>query len=326
MAVNPLAAPGSSSPKSAPRKKVALPLGELIQYHCAVAVAEELHFTHAARRLHLDQSAVSRHIQKLESKLGTKLFARGARGVELTEAGIVFIPYARKSLVCAGQGEQLVQTVARDEPQELEIAYSPLIDVHLISQISAIAADAKLRVPLRFESVADEKLTERLFEDSSQAAIGILPAPDDLGALCILHEKLFAALPATHRLAPRSIIQASELADDPVIWVLTGLDSAPTKHFLNLFRRAGYLPHIGRVAQSVAEALALVREGFGIAIVKASELQLDPKRLVLCELADPYLFAETGLIYLREQRWEFLKEFVSLVSKHLRCSDNEPRL
>ena len=105
MAVNPLGALGSSSPKSAPGKKVPLPLGEFIQYHCAVAIAEELHFTRAARMLHLDQSAVSRHIQKLESKLGTKLFARGGRGIELTDAGIVFIPYARKSLVCAGQGE-----------------------------------------------------------------------------------------------------------------------------------------------------------------------------------------------------------------------------
>src|SRR2546421_8645479 len=64
-----------------------LPIGELIQYWCAVAVSEELHFTRAARRLHLDQSAVSRHIQKLESKLGIKLFVRSGRGAELTDVG-----------------------------------------------------------------------------------------------------------------------------------------------------------------------------------------------------------------------------------------------
>ena len=80
-----------------------------------------------------------------------------------------------------------------------------------------------------------------------------------------------------------------------------------------------------REARSVAEALALVHEGFGIAIVKASELQLNPKGLVLREFAEHYLVAETGLIYLREQRWKFLSEFVSLVSKHLRCIDNERR-
>ncbi len=323
MAIKPLVAPIPALPDSALKTNVVLPLGELIQYHCAVAVSEELHFTRAARRLHLDQSAVSRHIQKLESKIGTKLFARGGRGIELTDAGIVFIPYARKSLVCAGQGERLAQTVARGEPRECEIAYSPLIDVHLISQISRIAADVKLRVPLRFESVADEKLTERLFEGSSQAAIGILPAPDALATVCILQEKLFVALPTSHRLAGRSMIQAAELADDPVIWSLQRLDSASTQHFMNLFRRAGYLPRIGREAQSVAESLGLVREGFGIAIAKASELYLGPKELVLREFAEPYLISETGLIYLREQRWEFLKEFVSLVTKDLRCTDNQ---
>src|ERR1700687_3707817 len=77
----------------------ASPLGELIQYRCAVAVGEELHFTRAARRLNMDQSAVSRHIQKLEAKLGIKLFVRSGRGVELTDAGKGFIPYARNALV-----------------------------------------------------------------------------------------------------------------------------------------------------------------------------------------------------------------------------------
>jgi len=325
MAINPLVPPCPVSRTLPVKASMALPLGELIQYHCAAAVAEELHFTRAARRLHLDQSAVSRHIQKLESKLGTKLFARGGRGIELTESGIVFIPYARRSLACASQGEQLAQTVARGEPQEFVIAYSPLIDVHLISQISTIAADTKLRVPLRFESVTDEKLTETLFDGSSQAAIGILPAPDDLAAVCMLQERLVVAVRAIHRLADHPIIHASELSDDPVVWVLTGLDSAPTKHFMNLFRRARYLPNLVRVAQSATEALALVREGFGVAMVKASELQLDPKGIVLLQLAEPYLIAETGLIYLREQRWEFLKEFILVVDQQLRCTDHERR-
>ena len=208
MAINPSVAPSSTFEDSALTKNVALPLGELIQYHCAVGVAEELHFTRAAKRLHLDQSAVSRHIQRLESQLGTKLFARGTRGVELTEAGVVFIPYARKTLVCAGQGERLAQTIARGEPRECRIDYSPVIDIRLITRIAKLAEDAKVQVPLRFESVADEKLYEKLYEGSSQAAIAMLPPPEDIAALCLLQEKLLVALPALHRLADRSMIQA----------------------------------------------------------------------------------------------------------------------
>ena len=121
--------------------------------------------------MHLDQSAVSRHIQRLEAQLGTKLFTRGARGVELTEAGVVFIPYARRTLACAGQGERLAQTVARGEPQECRIDYSPLIDIRLITRITQLAEDAKFRVPLRFESGSDHKLTDRLCEGSIQAVL-----------------------------------------------------------------------------------------------------------------------------------------------------------
>src|SRR5579871_2335229 len=158
----------------------ALPMGELIQYWCAVAVSEELHFTRAARRLHLDQSAVSRHIQKLEAKLGLTLFVRCGRGVELTSAGKSFIPYARNSLVSASNGERFAQAVARGDPEEIEVGYSPVVDTHLIAQITQLAEGARPRVPVRFRSVAAEKLTQRLFEGASHAAIGILPVGDEI--------------------------------------------------------------------------------------------------------------------------------------------------
>src|SRR6202162_1766548 len=123
-------ASGSRAPTVGKTFTEALPLGELIQYWCAVAVGEELHFTRVARRLHLDQSAVSRHIQKLEAKLGIKLFARSGRGVELTNAGQGFIPYARNSLVSASNGERFAQAIARGDPEDFEVAYSPVVDMH----------------------------------------------------------------------------------------------------------------------------------------------------------------------------------------------------
>ena len=297
-----------------------LPLGELIQYWCTVAVCEERHFTRAARRLHMDQSAVSRHIQKLEAKLGIKLFVRSA-GVELTDAGKAFLPYARKSLASASQGERLAQAIERGHPLEFEVAYSPIVDVHLIAQIRSLAEDAGSRVPMRFQSMAAEKLTKQLLEGASHAAIGILPVEDDLAKVCILREKLLVALPAKHRLAQHRVVQAIELANDPVIWVLGAQDSMVSKHFIDLFQRAGYMPRMTWEAQSVTEAFGLVREGFGVTFVKASELQLHPEGLVLRQFSEPHLVVETGFLYLPEIRWEFLAEFVSLVRQHLRCGE-----
>jgi DNA-binding transcriptional LysR family regulator len=316
-----------SRPKSLGPEKTfteVLPMGELIEYWCALAVADELHFTRAAKRLHLDQSAVSRHIQKLEKKLGIKLFVRASRGVELTEAGAGFVPHARRSLSSASNGERFAQAIARGEPQEFEVAYSPVVDMHLIAQIWSLVEGARPSVPVRFQSVATEKLTERLFDGTSQAAVGILPVVDEIAQTCILRENLFVAMPSTHRLAESHSIHPGELGDDPVIWALGEQDSIVSKHLVGLLRRAGYNPNISLQAQSVAEALGLVREGFGVALVKTSELQLHPEGLVIRPFSEPYLIVETGLLYLAEHRWAFLTEFVSLVTHHLRCAEHAP--
>jgi DNA-binding transcriptional LysR family regulator len=316
--------PRSGSKSLGPEKTFTdvLPMGELIEYWCALAVADELHFTRAAKRLHLDQSAVSRHIQKLERKLGIKLFVRASRGVELTEAGEGFLPHARKSLFSASTGERFAQAIARGEPQEFRLAYSPIVNVHLIAQIRGLVLAAQNRVPLKFQSVAAEKLTEGLFDGTSHAAVGILPVVDEIAQTCILRENLFVAMPSTHRLAESHSIHVGELTDDPVIWALGEQDSIVSKHLVGLLRRAGYNPNISLQAQSVAEALSLVREGFGVSLVKTSELQLHPEGLVMRPFSEAHLVVETGLLYLEDHRWKFLAEFVSLVTQHLRRGDD----
>jgi DNA-binding transcriptional LysR family regulator len=70
----------------------------LWELECFVAVAEELHFSNAAKRLHISQSPLSRQIQALETKLGVQLLRRKTRTVELTLPGKVFLDDAREIL------------------------------------------------------------------------------------------------------------------------------------------------------------------------------------------------------------------------------------
>lgn len=74
---------------------------DLRQLRYFIAVAEELHFSRAAERLHLDQPTLSRHVRRLEEKLGVKLLDRTTRSVAVTKAGEAFLGKAREVIAAA---------------------------------------------------------------------------------------------------------------------------------------------------------------------------------------------------------------------------------
>ena len=90
-----------------------------------MAVAEELHITRAAERLHVAQPAVSEQIRKLERDLGVELLDRTRRRIALTDAGAAFLAEARRVL----EGAQLARLAARSaqgrEASRLRVGYAP---------------------------------------------------------------------------------------------------------------------------------------------------------------------------------------------------------
>ncbi|WP_343238179.1 LysR family transcriptional regulator [Streptomyces sp. SID13031] len=77
-----------------------------------VAVADELHFGRAASKLYIAQQSLSAQIRELEDEVGCQRLHRTTRKVELTAAGEVFLPAARKSLAVADQGVEDARRVA----------------------------------------------------------------------------------------------------------------------------------------------------------------------------------------------------------------------
>jgi DNA-binding transcriptional LysR family regulator len=84
---------------------------ELRQLEHFVAAAEERHFTRAARRANIVQSGLSASIRQLERELGTPLFVRTTRQVELTPAGKAFLTEARRVLAAAWSAREAVTAV-----------------------------------------------------------------------------------------------------------------------------------------------------------------------------------------------------------------------
>ena len=88
-----------------------------------IAVAEELHFSRAAQRLHMTQPPLSVAIQALERELGAALFQRTQRRVALSPAGAALLPRLRRLVAEAEALPRVAQAAAAGRAGQLRLAF-----------------------------------------------------------------------------------------------------------------------------------------------------------------------------------------------------------
>jgi DNA-binding transcriptional LysR family regulator len=123
-----------------------------------LVLAEELHFGRAAQRLAISQPPLSLNIQQLEASVGARLFTRNSRGVQLTEAGLAFVPAARGLLEHAQAAARQARDVDQGLAGTLRIGFAGTMLYRGLPQILAAfhADERRLRVVLRELSSRDQ--------------------------------------------------------------------------------------------------------------------------------------------------------------------------
>ncbi|MFD0893862.1 LysR family transcriptional regulator [Luteolibacter ambystomatis] len=245
----------------------------LRELECFLAVAEELSFTRAARRLNLAQPPLSRHVRVLEEKLGAVLFEREPRGVSLTPAGHLFYEETRtipNRLTRAG--EAVKRTVA-GETARLRLGFvSAVMNDDLVEilrrfrgthpQVQILLHDAPPHDQLR--AIAEGRLDGGFVGIEAPAdAAGIEVTPWHREALCC-----FVA--SDHPLAGRRQVALKELAKEP--FVAVAHEAAPA--FAALVGRmcadAGFRPRVILESPRAQAVAVMVAAGSGIAILPAA--------------------------------------------------------
>ena len=177
-----------------------------------VAVAEELHFGKAATRLSIAQPALSKSIQRIESRLGVTLLLRSSRHVSLTPAGDALLHHGRHALNAVTAAAHAARQAGTTHAA-LRLVIKPGGDASLLS---GILAEYSHRPDARQVDVLFGGTTDRAdYLRDGRADVALLYAPfDDLTGLA--HETLYvegriAILPREHRLASRTELRMADL-------------------------------------------------------------------------------------------------------------------
>ena len=256
--------------------------------HAFMVVAEELHFGRAAQRLHISQPPLSQQIRQFEQLVGTPLFLRTTRSVQLTAAGQMLRDRTLALWQDADAALAAVRRAARGDVGTLAIGFTSSAAYKLMPAALAAYRQRYPQVEIRLTEAISSRLIDMLLadridiallrHDASYAHPGIQFAP-------AYRENLCAALYPTHALArQRAPIRPRQLDGIDMV----GFSAAEAPYFrgrlLGHCARFGIQPRITHESM-MPTLLSLVEAGVGIALVPESAARLYPEGVVYRTLA-----------------------------------------
>jgi len=248
---------------------------ELRHLRYFLAVAEERHVTRAARRLGIQQPPLSQQIRALEREVGTPLFVRRPRGVELTEPGRVFLDEARGVLAQLERAVASTRRTARGEQGRISVGFTSSAPFHpFVPRVIRAFREAHPLVSLSLEESGTPDLIEGLRSERLDAAFirTAVPDPSGLAVEPLLDEPMLVALPRRHPLARAAgpaapPLRLAALAGETFVLYRRGTGPGLYDGIIAACHRAGFSPKIGQEAPRIVSSLNLVATGLGISIV-----------------------------------------------------------
>ncbi len=225
-----------------------------------VAVAREKHFGRAAEACFVSQPTLSVAVKKLEDELEVKLFERSAGEVSVTALGEDIVRQAQSVLEQAAAIKEIAKRGKDPLAGALTLGVIYTIGPYLLPELVRHSIERTPQMPLMLQENFTVRLLEMLRTGEIDCAILAEPFPDTGLAMAPLYDEPFmAALPASHPLAMRDAVSATELKNETML--LLGAGHCFRDHVLQA------CPEFARFATN-AEGIRRTFEGSSLETIK----------------------------------------------------------
>src|SRR3984885_8884833 len=184
---------------------------ELRHLRYFIAVAEMGSLTEAAeRRLHTSQPSLSRQIRDLEAEVGVELLSRGARGVELTDAGKAFLDHARLALMQVDAAVDAARKAARPTRKTFAIGFQTGHEMNWLPRAMHLLQDELKNIEVKVTSDYSPDLAHALARGRLDLAFLRVEPGYDLEYHVVDREPLVVLMPSDHRLTAREAVRPQD--------------------------------------------------------------------------------------------------------------------
>ncbi|MET7290382.1 LysR family transcriptional regulator [Streptomyces sp. NPDC005573] len=241
-----------------------------------LVVAEERHFGRAAERLSMRQPPLSQAIQRLESRVGVKLFDRGPGGIRLTPAGEAFAADAARLLAAESAALGRARRVANGLEGELRLGYVSLLSLRYLPRLLGAAAEELPGLDIRLHQDSSAVVADMVRAGSLDLGFvrdaSVVPA--ELVTSVFARERVMAALPTSHPLARAGALDLADLRDEPFVLPTRSALPALLEQIHRVCGAAGFTPAARASADDLTGLLSYVASGLCVSLLTEALLDL----------------------------------------------------
>lgn len=268
-----------------------------------VSLVETKSFQETSELMNISQSALTKHIHKLEDELGISLFDRSTRSVELNEYSRAYYPYAKQMVNLYKESNSVISTLLSHGANTLRIALTPALAHY--GGVEVLSDFARQHPGYQLEITEQPHVVELLVSQKCDFVFAMEnDAIDDrMTRLLYKVDKLVAIFPVSHPLAALHEVTIDQLRGERFILHRnsSGEMHLESRKFIQLCKAAGFKPLVAANISSISTIVKMVSQEQGVAILHRDHIPEDVEGIFWAELT-PVVQSHIYALYLNSKQ------------------------